>query len=138
VVTTLGIWHTVLLGAAAVLCAGAGVVLLVAFPFLAAGVAKMGLLLIAAAISVVGYVLNRAVRARREPFCIFCGYNLTGLPDHYRCPECGRPYTWSEIEEYRQDPQWFIERWKARQSLPPADVPLAAKPSRRPRSRDGT
>ena len=54
-------------------------------------------------ISLAGYGLRRAAQARREPFCIFCGYNLTGLPDHYRCPECGRPYTWQMIEEYRAD-----------------------------------
>jgi len=138
VVATLGFGRTLLLGSAAVLAAAVGIGLLVAWPAAAAGLFKVAMLLIASAISITGYVLNRAIRARKEPFCIFCGYSLNGLPDHYRCPECGRPYTWDQIEEYRQDPQWFIERWKARQSLPPADAPLEAKPSRRPRSRDGT
>ncbi len=83
------------------------------------------------------YVLLRAVRARKEPFCVFCGYNLSGLPDNYRCPECGRPYTWRLIAEYRRDPQWFVERYRARTRLPAADAPFAAGPVHR-RSRDGT
>jgi hypothetical protein len=95
----------------------------------------------AIAISLAGYVVRQAVRARREPFCIHCGYNLSGLPDNYRCPECGRPYTWRLIAEYRRDPRWFIERYKAHQKLPPRQVGFSAGPSspntRRP-SRDGT
>ena len=43
----------------------------------------------------------------QEPFCIHCGYDLTGLPDHHTCPECGRPYTFATINEYRRDPHWF-------------------------------
>jgi len=92
----------------------------------------------ALAITLTGYVIRRAVRARREPFCIHCGYNLSGLPDNYRCPECGRPYTWRLIAEYRRDPRWFIERYKARQKLPPAGPTLPAGPSAKPRRRDGT
>ncbi len=137
-VGSLGLGRTVALVGAAVLCGSTGVLVIVAWPFAAGWLAKPALLLIAAGISIGGYVLKRAVQARKEPFCIFCGYNLTGLPDAYRCPECGRPYTWAEIEEYRRDPQWFIERWKARRALPPPDQPLEAKPSRRPRSSDGT
>jgi hypothetical protein len=91
----------------------------------------------AVALTLAGYVFRRAAKARREPFCIFCGYNLTGLPDNYRCPECGRPYTWRLIAEYRRDPQWFIERYRAQRRLPPADQPFAAGPVRR-RRRDGT
>ena len=90
-------------------------------------------------ISLAGYGLRRAAQARREPFCIFCGYNLTGLPDNYRCPECGRPYTWQMIEEYRRDPQFFIERWEARGKLPSSDAPFDAGSVRhRRRTRDGT
>ncbi|MEW6250907.1 MAG: hypothetical protein AB1716_09690 [Planctomycetota bacterium] len=83
------------------------------------------------------HVVRRAVRARTEPFCIFCGYNLSGLPDDYRCPECGHAYSWRVIAEYRRDPRWFIERYKAAAQLPPADTPFAAGPRRR-RARDGT
>lgn len=85
------------------------------------------------------YVAGRAVRARREPFCIFCGYSLSNLPDNHRCPECGRPYTWAVIAEYRRSPESFIARWNARRSLPPAPTPFAAGSTpRRRRSRDGT
>jgi hypothetical protein len=91
----------------------------------------------AIALTMAGWVIRRAARARREPFCIHCGYNLSGLPDDYRCPECGRPYTWRLIEEYRRDPQWFIERWKLHRELPRADVPFDAGPVRR-KPRDGT
>ena len=83
------------------------------------------------------YVFRRAAKARREPFCIFCGYNLTGLPDRYRCPECGRPYTWQLIAEYRRDPAWFRERWRLHRELPPADAPFEAGPVQR-RRKDGT
>jgi hypothetical protein len=105
-------------------------------PLLAVGL-KLAVFMIAVALTLAGYVFRRAARARTEPFCIFCGYNLTGLPDHYRCPECGRPYTWRLIAEYRRDPQWFIERYRALRSLPPSDKPFTAGPRRR-RSRDGT
>ena len=90
-------------------------------------------------LSLAGYAVRKAVQARTEPFCIFCGYNLTGLPDNYRCPECGRHYTWRMIEAYRRDPQWFIERFKAHKELPSADEPFEAGPVRRRRkARDGT
>ena len=52
---------------------------------------KMLLLSAAIAISMAGWVIRHVARARKEPFCIHCGYNLTALPDNYRCPECGRP-----------------------------------------------
>jgi len=90
------------------------------------------------AISLVGYVLRQATKARPEPFCIHCGYNLTGLPDNYRCPECGRPYSWRVIDEYRRDPQWFVTRWKASHKLPENEPTLEAGPGPRRKSRDGT
>lgn len=92
----------------------------------------------AISVTLFGYVYRRAVHARTEPFCIFCGYNLTGLPDNYRCPECGRPYAWRLIAEYRRDPQWFIERYNALKRLPPADAPFNAGESRSRRRKDGT
>ncbi len=100
---------------------------------------RIGVFLGGAAVAVGIYVFKRAIRQRREPFCIFCGYNLTGLPDHYRCPECGRPYTPEMIEDYRRDPGWFIHRWKMREQLPPPDPTLDVPPDApRRTSRDGT
>lgn len=92
----------------------------------------------AIAISMGAFVARTAIRARREPFCIYCGYCLEGLPDNYRCPECGRPYTWALIDEYRRDPHWFIERWRRRSEIPPADAPFAAGEVRSKPRRDGT
>jgi hypothetical protein len=84
---------------------------------------------------------KHAIRSRREPFCIHCGYGLSGLPDAHTCPECGRAYTHRLIEEYRRDPHWFIKRYRMAASLPKADVPFetrVATGKRRKRSRDGT
>jgi hypothetical protein len=101
--------------------------------------AKLLIFVVAVAISLVGYVARRAIRARGEPFCIYCGYNLSGLPDDYRCPECGRPYSWRLIAEYRRDPHWFIERWKMHDDHPAAPVVFdAGAVPRKRRARDGT
>jgi predicted RNA-binding Zn-ribbon protein involved in translation (DUF1610 family) len=99
--------------------------------------AKLMVFVGAVSLSLAGWVVRRAARARKEPFCIHCGYNLTGLPDNYRCPECGRAYNWRLIEEYRRDPQWFIDRWKMHHELPSADTPFEAGSVRR-KPRDGT
>lgn len=88
-----------------------------------------------------GYALKRGVAARTEPFCIHCGYELSGLPDHYNCPECGIPYDFKAIEEYRRDPDWFIQRYKAQHKTTVEQAPFDAGPSsprKRRRSRDGT
>ncbi|MEP0845216.1 MAG: hypothetical protein HRF50_00185 [Phycisphaerae bacterium] len=110
------------------------------WPNLGIWVAEAQLLLFtgAIALTLAGYIIRRAARSRHEPFCIFCGYNLSGLPDHYRCPECGRPYTWRLIAEYRRDPQWFVERYRALRRLPPPAPVFEAGSIRRRRSRDGT
>jgi predicted RNA-binding Zn-ribbon protein involved in translation (DUF1610 family) len=82
--------------------------------------------------------MGSAMRARPDPFCIHCGYSLQGLPDHYPCPECGRPNCLRLIDEYRQDPAWFIARCKSRLVHPSTHAPFTAGPiqSRR-KSRDG-
>jgi hypothetical protein len=100
------------------------VIMILCLPFLAAG-----------------YALKRGVQSRSEPFCIHCGYELSGLPDHHRCPECGLPYDFKAIEEYRRDPDWFIQRYKAQHKTVVEQAPFdagPAQPGRRRRSRDGT
>lgn len=100
---------------------------------------KIAIFVGAIALSLAAYTTRRMVRARSEPFCIFCGYNLTNLPDNYRCPECGRPYTWRLIAEYRKDPNWFIERWQARQRETGSQAPIdAGAVKRKRRAKDGT
>lgn len=100
---------------------------------------KLGLLALAIAVSLAGYVTRMALRAGTEPFCIFCGYNLSGLPDHHRCPECGRSYSHAVIAEYRKDPHWFVERWKLSHSIPTPNAPFeSGQVVRKHRARDGT
>lgn len=99
---------------------------------------KLTLFVIGVTIALAGFAVRRAVRARSEPFCIYCGYALRGLPDNYRCPECGRPYTWRLIAEYRRDPEWFIERWKARHMHTRNPSFEAGATRRKRRAKDGT
>jgi hypothetical protein len=54
---------------------------------------------------------TETLKQRKEPFCIHCGYNLSGLPDDHTCPECGEYYNFGVIEEYKRDPGWFIRRY---------------------------
>lgn len=83
-------------------------------------------------------VVRGCIAARKEPFCIHCGYGLTGLPDQHTCPECGRPYSFALIEEYKRDPHWFIKRYAMRHDLPVKDAPFAAGPVASSPSSDGT
>lgn len=100
------------------------------------------LIVFAIAVPLAGFAsaARNAVRNRRDPFCIHCGYSLIGLPDGHRCPDCGEPFRHALIDEYRRDPDFFIQRHKALQSLPPPlDTAFNAGPVRRKRrSNDGT
>jgi hypothetical protein len=55
---------------------------------------------------------TQVLKQRKEPFCIHCGYDLSGLPDDHTCPECGEYYNFAVIEEYKRDPDWFIQRYR--------------------------
>jgi hypothetical protein len=103
------------------------------------GGGKLAVFAIGLPILLAGHVLREAVRARTEPFCIHCGYDLTNLPDFHECPECGRFYSLRLNAEYRRDPRWFIERCRMHKELPPiAPVGFAAPISNKRKSRDGT
>jgi rubredoxin len=109
------------------------------FALVAALGLKLVVILVGLSFALAAHAARRVARTRREPFCIFCGYNLSNLPDNYRCPECGRAYTWALIAEYRRDPEWFIERWKAHKQLPAAGKSFqAGSIARRNRAKDGT
>jgi hypothetical protein len=58
--------------------------------------------------------LPRIVRGIRHPFCIHCGYDLSGLADAQHCPECGVAYSLADIDAYRRDPVKFRREWKRR------------------------
>ena len=108
--------------------------------FLFIGGGKLLMLSIGLAITTAGTALKSAVKERKNPFCIHCGYDLTGLSKQINpiCPECGMPYSLQLIDEYRRDPHWFIQRYKARKKPLNAPMPFMAGPVRRKKSRDGT
>jgi hypothetical protein len=91
------------------------------------------------AVGIIGRAVQLATRARPDLFCIHCGYSLEGLPDHYRCPECGRPYSIELIIQYREDPAWFVRRWRMqRQTGFHASAGPIEAGKRRRKSKDGT
>lgn len=100
---------------------------------------KLLIMILALPFMAAGYALKQGVAARTEPFCIHCGYDLSGLPDHHTCPECGVPYDFKAIEEYRRDPDWFIQRYKAQHTTSIVEqAPFNAGAGPRRKSRDGT
>ncbi len=104
-------------------------------PLLFAGI-KFVLIALALPFVLLLEMWRKAIQSRKEPFCIHCGYGLTGLPDHHTCPECGRPYTFATINEYRRDPHWFKQRYKMIGHLPEPDAPFRAGTGKT--SHDGT
>lgn len=86
-------------------------------------------------ISIVQEAIKNGVRQRAELFCIHCGYNVEGLGDQGRCPECGRLFLRSLIDEFRKDPEFFAHRCAKARSHPPASVFVAGTG---PTPHDGT
>lgn len=99
---------------------------------------KVIVIVVALCLGLIGKAIKNAISLRKEPFCIHCGYDLTGLSDGHTCPECGRQFWFNVIEEYRRAPNWFIQRYRMRDLTRPTDVPFAAGKVRRKKSRDGT
>ncbi len=61
---------------------------------------------------------RRVVGARRDDFCIHCGYSMVGMGERATCPECGRPYVRAVTAEYRKDPHFFAHRYHKLKSHP--------------------
>jgi hypothetical protein len=99
---------------------------------------KWIVMLVAIPFGLASYGVAGVTRKRTDLFCIHCGYSLVGLPDLAICPECGRRYSFAQSEEYRRDPAWFIQRWRARQPFPPAHGQITAGQVRSARRKDGT
>jgi hypothetical protein len=118
-------YATALIGLGLVVVGGIGFVIFWggwAASGLLAEVLRLSVLVAAIAVAGAGVAIKRSLAKRDEPFCIHCGYSLAHLPDHYVCPECGRPYSFALIDDYRTDPEWFIMRWRrlrARKGFPP-------------------
>lgn len=108
------------------------------FSILFWGGGKLLIVSIGIATTAASTAVRSAMKQRKDPFCIHCGYDLTGLTEDHLCPECGRPFELRLIDEYRRDPNWFIQRYKHRQTTPLADVPFQAGTVRSKKSRDGT
>lgn len=57
----------------------------------------------------------------KKPICMHCGYDLTGLPDQHKCPECGIQYSFADIGKYKADPEGFREEWTVKRRSGPQD-----------------
>lgn len=100
---------------------------------------KTALFLGAAALTIVITATRRATAARKDPFCIHCGFSLVGHEDiELQCPECGRPCSRAMCDEYRKDPRFFRERYRAARRTRSDDAPFLAGEHAAPTTTDGT
>lgn len=79
---------------------------------------KLWLLGIGVVITIILGAAKRGVSARKDAFCIHCGYTIEGLGESGRCPECGRSFILSAANEYRKDPHFFMVRVRALSAHP--------------------
>lgn len=84
------------------------------------GEIKLWILAIGASITLILTAIKNGVAARKDVFCIHCGYSLESLEENGRCPECGRTYIRSMVDEFRKDPHFFEVRYKKLKTHPPA------------------
>lgn len=96
---------------------------------------KLWVFAVGVLVTIVIGAVRRVVGARKDDFCIHCGYSMSGLGDVGKCPECGRPYVRSLIAEYKKDPHFFAHRYGKLRSHP-VSAGLAAGMG--PTDRDGT
>ncbi len=86
-------------------------------------------------ITIVAWGIRHAVAGRKDMFCIHCGYSVHGLGERGQCPECGRFFNVSMINEYRKDPHFFVQRHKALKNARPSVIFRAGTG---PTANDGT
>ena len=88
------------------------------FVSLGAWLFKFWALALGLTIYIMTRAIQRGVRDRPGMFCVHCGYDIEGLGEAGTCPECGRHFVRAVCEEYKKDPHFFIERFKALRALP--------------------
>jgi hypothetical protein len=116
-------WRWILLLPASILCLAFLVAPFFSFGLLRGNIAwewKLAAVCFAASFTIVASAIKNVVKRRSDPFCIHCGYSLIGMGDHGQCPECGRPFVISVIEEFKKDPHFFQTRAKAVRTTPPS------------------
>lgn len=86
---------------------------------------KVLTLAIGGIVSIVIWAIKNVVKARKDDFCIHCGYSVVGLGEEGQCPECGRHFSLLLIHEYRKDPHFFVDRWRALKDAPRPEPFLA-------------
>ena len=86
---------------------------------------KLLMLAIGGLISIVLWAMKNVVRSRKDDFCIHCGYSVVGLGEEGHCPECGRHFSLLLIREFKKDPHFFVDRWRALKDAPKTEPFLA-------------
>lgn len=107
----LGVWWLFFVGIGTLAVAG-GLAFLPVLGCIGGLLSNVVLLGVGAIIGGRSRAIRRAMAARREPFCVHCGYSLGGLSDRGTCPECGMVYSFNILSDFRRDPDWFIKRFE--------------------------